>query len=63
MARYARLIARARVLVLLHASQLDHGMVRDTLNVLLKFESDIEAVAPKLGELLLQSKREAVPVR
>jgi len=53
----------ARVLVLLHASQLDHGMVRDTLNVLLKFESDIEAVAPKLGELLLQSKREAVPVR
>jgi len=53
----------ARVLVLLHATQLDHGMVRDTLNVLLKFESDIEAVAPKLGELLLQSKREAVPVR
>ncbi|MFC7472827.1 AAA family ATPase [Dankookia sp. GCM10030260] len=53
----------ARVLVLLHAAQLDHAMVRDTLNVLLKFESDIEAAAPQVGELLLKAKREAVPVR
>ncbi|MEN0073676.1 MAG: MoxR family ATPase [Paracraurococcus sp.] len=53
----------ARVLVLLHAPQLDHGMVRDTLNVLLKFESDIEAVEPQIAELLLRAKREAVPVR
>ena len=29
----------ARVLVLLHAAVLDHGVVRDTLNVLLKFEA------------------------
>ena len=53
----------ARVLVLLHASQLDHGLVRETLNVLLKFESDIEAVEPQIAELLLRAKREAVPVR
>ena len=53
----------ARVLVLLHVAQLDHALVRDTLNVLLKFESDIEAVEPQLGELLLKAKREAVPVR
>jgi MoxR-like ATPase len=53
----------ARVLVLLHAPQLDHGLVRETLNVLLKFESDIEAVEPQLGDLLLKAKREAVPVR
>ena len=53
----------ARVLVLLHAAQLDHGMVRDTLNVLLKFESDIEMVQPQVADLLLKAKREAVPVR
>jgi MoxR-like ATPase len=53
----------ARVLVLLHAAQLDHAMVRDTLNVLLKFESDIEAVQPQIADLLLKAKREAVPVR
>ena len=53
----------ARVLVLLHAAQLDHAMVRDTLNVLLKFESDIEAVQPQISDLLLKAKREAVPVR
>ncbi|MDR3574608.1 MAG: MoxR family ATPase [Anaerolineaceae bacterium] len=34
----------ARVLVLLHADCLDAEMVRDTLNVLLKFEEDVEAV-------------------
>ena len=53
----------ARVLVLLHAAQLDHAMVRDTLNVLLKFESDIETVQPQIADLLLKAKREAVPVR
>jgi MoxR-like ATPase len=53
----------ARVLVLLHAAQLDHAMVRDTLNVLLKFESDIEAVQPQIADLLLKARREAVPVR
>jgi len=53
----------ARVLVLLHASQLDPALVRETLNVLLKFESDIEAVEPQIPDLLLRARREAVPVR
>ncbi len=35
----------ARVLVLLHADNLEPDMVRDTLNVLLKFEEDVEAVS------------------
>ena len=36
----------ARVLVLLGASELGHDVVRDTLNVLLKYESDVEAALP-----------------
>ncbi len=42
----------ARALILLHAGALDHEMVRETLNVLLKFEQDIVAVEAKLGEYL-----------
>ncbi len=42
----------ARSLVLLKASQLDRQLVRDTLNVLLKFEQDIEAAQEALPELL-----------
>jgi MoxR-like ATPase len=42
----------ARVLMLLNAETLDADLVRETLNVLLKFEQDIEAVEPQLGELL-----------
>jgi MoxR-like ATPase len=53
----------ARVLVLLHSRQLEPELVRSTLNVLLKFESDIETVEPQIGELLQKSRREAVPVR
>jgi len=53
----------ARVLVLLHARELEPALVRDTLNVLLKYESDIEAVVPQLGELLAKAKPEAVGVR
>ncbi len=41
----------ARVLVLLHAQTLETELVRDTLNVLLKFETDIEAAGRQLGEL------------
>ena len=41
----------ARVLVLLHATELEHELVRSTLNVLLKFEGDMAAVGPKVGEL------------
>lgn len=45
----------ARSLVLLKANQLDRQLVRDTLNVLLKFEHDIEAATEKLGDLLKPS--------
>ncbi|WP_149541328.1 AAA family ATPase [Siccirubricoccus phaeus] len=53
----------ARVLVLLHVRELDPALVRETLNVLLKFESDIEAVEPRIAELLQAARSEAVPVR
>lgn len=42
----------ARALILLHADSLDPSMVRDTLNVILKFEQDITAVEPQIVELL-----------
>jgi MoxR-like ATPase len=42
----------ARALILLHAKDLDPAMVRDTLNVILKFEQDIVAVEPQIVELL-----------
>ena len=42
----------ARALVLLHAGSLEPGMVRDTLNVILKFEQDIVAVEPQIVELM-----------
>jgi MoxR-like ATPase len=44
----------ARALILLHATALDRELVRETLNVLLKFEADILAVEPKIGELLAE---------
>jgi MoxR-like ATPase len=42
----------ARALVLLHAGALKPDLVRDTLNVLLKFEVDIAAAEPRIGELI-----------
>jgi MoxR-like ATPase len=42
----------ARALILLHAGSLDPALVRDTLNVILKFEQDIAAVEPQIVELL-----------
>ncbi len=41
----------AKVLVLLHAGVLEVDMVRDTLNVLLKFEADIEIAGKQLATL------------
>ena len=41
----------ARTLLLLHAHALDETLVRDTLNVLLKRESDIDSVRDQLGTL------------
>ncbi|HET6971850.1 MAG TPA: MoxR family ATPase [Phenylobacterium sp.] len=42
----------ARALILLHADSLSADLVRDTLNVILKFEQDITAVEPQVVELL-----------
>ena len=39
----------ARVILLMHADSLDSDLVRDTLNVLLKFEQDIASVERRSG--------------
>ena len=45
----------ARTLLLLHAATLDEAFVRDTLNVLLKHESDIAAVSPAIGKMVREA--------
>ncbi|MCC7079177.1 MAG: MoxR family ATPase [Burkholderiales bacterium] len=47
----------ARVLVLLHASVLEEQTVRDTLNVLLKFESDIDAARGHVAHLTQKAQQ------
>jgi len=42
----------ARVLVLLEANELDHQTVKDTLNVLLKYEADIETTMPMVSSFI-----------
>jgi MoxR-like ATPase len=49
----------AKVLLLMHADRLDRELVHSTLNVLLKFEEDIEAVDKQLYELVAQSARDS----
>jgi MoxR-like ATPase len=49
----------ARVLLLLHTDSLNGDLVRDTLNVLLKFETDIAAVTPQIPELVRKSAQAA----
>ena len=50
----------ARVLVLLEAAELGHDMVRDTLNVLLKYESDVEAALPHVTSFVAKAARQNV---
>jgi len=50
----------ARVLVLLQASELGHEVVRDTLNVLLKYETDIEAATPQISTFIAKATRQNV---
>jgi MoxR-like ATPase len=55
----------ARTLLLLHAQVLDESLVRDTLNVLLKRESDIQEMQGRLAALTqaaLAEPTEAQPV-
>jgi len=49
----------AKVLVLLHAPVLDVDLVRDTLNVLLKFEADIEIAGKQLATLTHKARADA----
>jgi hypothetical protein len=48
------------VLVLLGAAELGHEMVKDTLNVLLKYEGDIEAALPNVSTFISKSDRQGV---
>ena len=47
----------ARVLLLLHADELDPDMVRQTLNVFLKFEEDIQSVDAELYAITRQARK------
>ncbi len=46
----------ARSLLLLHANSLDRNLVEDSLNVLLKYEEDIELIRPELQSLLKNTR-------
>jgi MoxR-like ATPase len=50
----------ARVLVLLQVSELDTEIVKDTLNVLLKYEADIEAAQPQITTFIAKAARSNV---
>ena len=47
----------ARSLLLLHVTALDTQAARETLNILLKYESDIEATARQIDTLVRESAR------
>ena len=49
----------ARTLLLLHADRLDPELVRNTLNVILKFQEDIDSVQPELRTLTDKATRNA----
>jgi hypothetical protein len=49
----------ARTLLLLHANALGPELVRDTMNVILKFQEDIESVQPELRALTEKALRDA----
>ena len=50
----------ARVLVLLHSTELDHETVKETLNVLLKYEADIETTMPQVTTFVARAGRQGV---
>ncbi len=51
----------ARALLALNASSLDEEIVRDTLNVILKYEGDIKKAESELGRLIVRKAEEAAP--
>jgi MoxR-like ATPase len=50
----------ARALLLLNAEQLDRQWVESTLNLLLKFQEDVEVVEPEIGQLLQKMRQSRV---
>jgi MoxR-like ATPase len=48
----------ARALLALNAKELDEGLVRETLNVILKYEGDIKKAQGELGKLLVKKAEE-----
>ncbi len=48
----------ARALILMHAESLDEQLVRDTLNVILKRQSDIDEVDPAIGRLAREAREQ-----
>ncbi|MBT6277759.1 MAG: MoxR family ATPase [Chromatiales bacterium] len=53
----AETIDWAKTLMLMHAGELGADLVRDTLNVLLKFEDDIGIAEKQLGQLLATARQ------
>ena len=51
----------ARAIVLLHGAQIDRALVRDTLNVLLKFEADIDHAESQMTDLLRAAEAATEP--
>ena len=49
----------AKVLLFLHSGILNHDLIRDTLNIFLKFEEDIEVVQEHLYDMAQKSIKEA----
>jgi MoxR-like ATPase len=49
----------ARALITMNATQLDEEIVRDTLNVILKYEGDIKKAQSELGRLIVRKVEEA----
>ena len=49
----------ARTMVLLHADELDPDLVRRTLNILLKFQDDVEAAQGELSGLISKAREAA----
>jgi len=48
----------ARALLVLNASELDEGLVRDTLSIILKYEGDIRKAESELGRLIVRKAEE-----
>ena len=51
----------ARALLVLNAQQLDEGLVRDTINVILKYEGDIRKAQAELAKLLGRKEEASRP--